>query len=51
MKNIGRIFSYRDTDYTRNKYNGKDCFEKENLKLINAKATDIDINELIGSKE
>jgi hypothetical protein len=47
-KNLERIFSYRESDYTTNAIQGKICYEVGSLKLIKAKALEININLLFG---
>ncbi|MBZ0184476.1 MAG: hypothetical protein K8F60_18600 [Melioribacteraceae bacterium] len=46
VNNIKRIFAYSEDDYTKNTIQNKKSFEAGNLKIIEALATEIELNEL-----
>lgn len=41
-ENLMNIFSHRPDDYVCSKVQGKDCFAKDDLRIIKAKATELD---------
>ncbi len=48
--NVSNIFSIQDSEYKEKKYKKHQVYEKGNLKLIDAKAEEIDVNSLFKDK-
>ena len=46
LKSIQNIFSYQPEDYMENRFQGKVCYEKGNLKVVGAEATEIDWSKI-----